>query len=105
MGLLFFRIKAKRSCPILGKIRPGTTVYNNEQRLLPHVQTLTTAVCPLYAKISINTLMGPLSLTNGKHRTAVLVLCLLYASCFLLSIKIRFERAATTRAKWILRRL
>ena len=60
----------------------------------------TTAVCPLYAK---STLMGPLSLTNRKHRTAALVLCLLYAPYFLLRIKIRFDRAATTRAKWTLR--
>ena len=64
MGLLFFKIKAKRSCPVLGKTRPGTAVYYDEQILLPHVQTGRKVVCPLYAKFSINTLMGPISLTK-----------------------------------------
>ena len=59
-----------------------------------------TDVCPLYAKISIKTLTGPLSLslTNREHRTAALVFRLLYPLCSSLSIKIRFDRAATTRA-------
>ena len=60
MGLLFFRIKAKRSCRILGKIRHAAAVYYDATPCTNR----TTAVSPLYAKISINTLMGPISLTK-----------------------------------------
>ena len=90
MGLLFFRIIAKRSCPILCKTRPGTAVYYDEQRLLPHVQTGRRFFCSLYAEISIN------SLTKESVGLSSLSCAYYIHHAFLLGIKIRFDRAATT---------
>ena len=62
----------------MGKIRPGTAVYYNEQRLLPHVQQDNGCLSFIRRKISISTLR--LQLHGAIYRPDSFVMMLRYCA-------------------------